>query len=160
MQIGDGDGYGDAPGALGWGGTGSGSGSVCRIAPRKLSITFRHTDWWFWENDEPLGIDPFRVGRTRAHEMGRTDDLNLNLNLNLGEEERERERERAWGRQFVYMPCLEELVIEFETVMRKREQLDGIIERAFPCSLRRGCILLLSPLPGVPGLGLGPRRAI
>jgi hypothetical protein len=148
MQIG-GDGDGDASGAVGWGrgrrdrlrgGSGSGSGSVCRIAPRKLTITFRHTDWWFWEDDEPLGIDPFRVGRTCAHEMRRTDDLNL------GEEERER---GAWGRQFVYMPCLEELVIEFETVMRKREQLDGIIERAlewkFPLQPENGLYLVAEP---------------
>lgn len=138
MQIGGGDAPGRRDRLRG------GSGSVCRIAPRKLTITFRHTDWWFWEDDEPLGIDPFRVGRTCAHEMGPINDLDLDLNLR-GEEG----GERAWGRQFVYIPCVEELVIEFETVMRKRQQLDGIIRRAlgwkFPLQPEKALYLIAEP---------------
>jgi hypothetical protein len=37
---------------------------------------------------------------------------------------------QAWGNQFTTIPSLEELVIEFETIMRKRDQLDAIIQRA------------------------------
>ncbi|KAJ5358511.1 uncharacterized protein N7496_010924 [Penicillium cataractarum] len=108
------------------------------IAPKKLTITFRHTDWWFWENNDPLGIDPFRSGRTRAHEMGRpmrgVDEHEVN---------------RAWGNQFIAMPGLEELVIEFETIMRKRDQLDAIIQRAlswkFPVQLEKRLYLVAEP---------------
>lgn len=110
---------------------------VCRIAPKRLTITFRHTDWWFWENNEPLGIDPFRPGRTRASEMGRTHDVD------------EDELERAWGNQFIHLPSLEELVIEFETVMRKRDQLDAIIQRAlswkFPIQPEESLYLVAEP---------------
>ncbi|KAJ5118153.1 uncharacterized protein N7515_010376 [Penicillium bovifimosum] len=88
----------------------------CRIAPKRMTITFRHTDWWHWEDNEPLGIDPFRTGRTRAAEMGTASNLH--------------NESRAWGTQFDTFHCLNELVIEFETVMRKRGQLDDIIQRA------------------------------
>lgn len=150
MQIGD-DADADVPGSPRWMrnerlrfgiGVRGGSGPVCKIAPRKLTITFRHTDWWFWENNDPLGIDPFRVGRTHAREMGPINHSDLDLNLRKDEE-------GAWGRQFIYMPCLEELVIEFETVMRKRDQLDEIIQRAlgwrFPLQPEKALYLIAEP---------------
>lgn len=86
-----------------------------RISPKKMTITLRHSDWWYWENDEPLGIDPFRRGRTHARDMGKTD---------RGYEP------GAWGNRLQLIPTLEEVVIEFETVMRKRDQLDAILDRA------------------------------
>ncbi|PYH47823.1 uncharacterized protein BP01DRAFT_354361 [Aspergillus saccharolyticus JOP 1030-1] len=88
------------------------------LAPKKMTITLRHTDWWFWENNEPLGIDPFRAGRTPADQMG------VRRPLTAWEEG------RVWGNQFKRVPSLEELVIEFETVMRKRDQLDAIVQMA------------------------------
>ncbi|KAJ5561981.1 hypothetical protein N7535_003556 [Penicillium sp. DV-2018c] len=88
----------------------------CRIAPKKMTITLRHTDWWFWEDNEPLGIDPFRSGRTRAGEMGTASNPHNDSS--------------PWGTQFDTFPCLNELVIEFETVMRKKDQLDDIVQRA------------------------------
>lgn len=33
------------------------------LYPRTLTLTIRHTDWWFWENDEPLR---FEVGWLRG----------------------------------------------------------------------------------------------
>ncbi|KAM0229348.1 hypothetical protein ACHAP5_011683 [Fusarium lateritium] len=27
------------------------------LAPRAVTLTIRHTDWWFWEDDEPLTFD-------------------------------------------------------------------------------------------------------
>ncbi|KAJ5827285.1 hypothetical protein N7447_004048 [Penicillium robsamsonii] len=103
----------------------------CRIAPKKLTITLRHTDWWFWENNDPLGIDPFRPGRTRATQMG--------------EAVSPEDAARSWGNRFSSIPCLEELVIEFETIMRKRDQLDAIIQQAlewkFPMQTDNGLYL-------------------
>ncbi|EPS26111.1 hypothetical protein PDE_01047 [Penicillium oxalicum 114-2] len=95
-----------------------------KISPRTLTITLRHTDWWFWENDQPLGIDPFRVGRTifsrpPSPPAEMSPDSRPSFPM-----------KRPWGEQFVTMPSLEELTIEFETVMRKRDQLDDIIQRA------------------------------
>ncbi|KAJ5926619.1 hypothetical protein N7516_008392 [Penicillium verrucosum] len=107
----------------------------CRIAPKKMTITFRHTDWWYWENNDPLGINPFRPGRTRAADMGK--DVCPHVAA------------RSWGNQFSSIPCLDELVIEFETIMRKRDQLDAIIQQAlewkFPIVADKGLYLVANP---------------
>ncbi|KAJ5751919.1 hypothetical protein N7520_008836 [Penicillium odoratum] len=106
----------------------------CRVLPKKITFTFRHTDWWYWENDDPLGMNPFRCGRTRAHEMDGP----------VGPRS-----EFAWGNQFSLIQSLEEVVIEFETIMRKREQLDGIVERAlgwkFPMKVEESVYLVADP---------------
>ncbi|KAF2147417.1 uncharacterized protein K452DRAFT_282416 [Aplosporella prunicola CBS 121167] len=60
--------------------------------PKKLTITIRHSDWWFWESDSPLRI---RDG---------------------------------WVAAFRPPPSLTELVMEFETLTRKKNQLDGILQ--------------------------------
>lgn len=118
-------------------------GEKYSIAPKKLTITFRHTDWWFWENDEPLGINPFRIGRTRAHEMchhQHSDRVNGPLTP---------EPNKAWGNQFIHMPTLSTLTIEFETIMRKRDQLDAIIDQArhwkFPLQPEKSVYLVAEP---------------
>ncbi|OQE30803.1 hypothetical protein PENFLA_c002G09345 [Penicillium flavigenum] len=111
---------------------GRSSRGECRIAPKKMTITFRHTDWWYWENNDPLGIDPFRPGRTHAADMGKAVSPHAAA--------------RSWGNQFSSLPCLEELVIEFETIMRKRDQLDAIIQQAlewkFPMQADKGLYLV------------------
>lgn len=107
----------------------------CRIAPKKMTITLRHTDWWHWESNEPLGIDPFERGRTRAEEMH---DRRYSYTQGT-----------AWGNHFTSVPSLEELVIEFETVMRKRDQLDDISRRAlrwkFPIQAKKSEYLVADP---------------
>lgn len=30
---------------------------VPRLRPRRLTLTVRHADWWFWEEDEPLRVE-------------------------------------------------------------------------------------------------------
>ncbi|KAF3403605.1 hypothetical protein F1880_009516 [Penicillium rolfsii] len=115
------------------------------IAPKKMTITLRHTDWWFWENNEALGIDPFRLGRTRAHEMCHHQHVHQhqrNGQLTLQDK-------RAWGNQFIHIPSLENLTIEFETIMRKRDQLDAIIDQAltwkFPLQPEESVYLVAEP---------------
>jgi hypothetical protein len=115
------------------------------IAPKKLTITFRHTDWWFWENDEPLGIDPFRTGRTRAHEMCHHHAHHQHqMNSALTPDQK-----KAWGNQFIHIPSLTTLTIEFETIMRKRDQLDAIIDQAlswkFPLQPENSVYLVAEP---------------
>lgn len=101
-----------------------------------MTITFRHTDWWYWENNDPLGIDPFRPGRTRAAKMDNPVCVAHGV-------------ERAWGNQFTSIPSLKELAIEFETIMRKRVQLDAIIQRAlqwkFPIQADKSLYLVADP---------------
>jgi hypothetical protein len=55
----------------------------------------------------------------------------------------------AWGNQFHSIPSLEEFVIEFETIMRKRDQLDAIIQQAlqwkFPLDEENSIYLVAEP---------------
>jgi hypothetical protein len=121
----------------------------CRIAPKKLTITLRHTDWWFWEKNDPLGIDPFRLGRTHAAQMGEAVSPDAAA--------------RSWGNQFTYLPCLEELVIEFETIMRKRDQLDAIMQQAlgwkFPLQADEGWYLVADSDSKMPYTWAGAKEA-
>ncbi|KAH7313715.1 hypothetical protein B0I35DRAFT_452081 [Stachybotrys elegans] len=61
----------------------------------RLTLTIRHHDWWFWEDDKPLRID----GR--------------------------------WieGLSAVLMPSLQEVCMELETLERKKEQVDAIVQQ-------------------------------
>ncbi|KAI9769725.1 MAG: hypothetical protein M1839_003601 [Geoglossum umbratile] len=97
------------------------------IRPRKLTITIRHTDWWYWESDEPLGIDPRLPGRVRKREMLSSDP---NTEVKDSGDRRAARLRLAWGNQFKNLSGLCELVIELETVERKRLELDGIVARA------------------------------
>ncbi|PYH93416.1 hypothetical protein BO71DRAFT_255773 [Aspergillus ellipticus CBS 707.79] len=100
------------------------------LAPKTVTITLRHSDWWFWEHNEPMGIDPFQPGRILARDMGRASSPDR----------------RAWGNQFTLVPSLETLILEFETVMRKRDQMDRIVEIArgwrFPLVPEEGVFLV------------------
>jgi len=66
------------------------------FAPRKLRITIRHTDWWYWESDEPLRF------------------------------------EDGWVQALLDAPLagyVEIFELELETLERKLDQLQPIIER-------------------------------
>jgi len=92
-----------------------------RIATRKIKLTLRHQDWYFWEDGEPLGICPWLEGRVEADEMEREKDLVPSLPRDL-------DRYLGWGRQFEFVHGLEELEIEFETLSTLKEtELDPII---------------------------------
>ncbi|KAK1240257.1 hypothetical protein MKX08_007699 [Trichoderma sp. CBMAI-0020] len=36
------------------------------LHPRRLTLTIRHTDWWFWENDEPLRFEADWINRVQT----------------------------------------------------------------------------------------------
>ncbi|KAH0539055.1 hypothetical protein FGG08_004401 [Glutinoglossum americanum] len=99
---------------------------IPEMRPKKLTLTIRHTDWWFWENGEALGIDPRLPGRVKAHEMlpATPDDDRIAAASPATRSE------TAWGRQFKNIPTLQDLVIELETVESKKAELDGIVRRA------------------------------
>lgn len=98
--------------------------------PTHLLITIRHTDWWMWEVDAPLALDPKRAGRPSPENRSRPSD---------------RFDQKSWGAQFQNIRGLECLQLELETVESKATELDAIVSRAkgwrFP--LRDGRVLVL-----------------
>jgi hypothetical protein len=90
------------------------------IAARKLKITIRHQDWYWWEHDERLGICPWNRGRTTWDRMdtpmpGTSRDWAATL---------------GWGAQLQYIEGLKEFELEMETLVAKTGQMDAIVERA------------------------------
>jgi hypothetical protein len=90
------------------------------IAARRLKITMRHQDWYWWETNERLGLCPWNKGRTLWDMMDtpmpktRMDWLSS----------------QGWGAQLQYIQGLEEFELEMETLVEKKGQMDGIVERA------------------------------
>jgi hypothetical protein len=80
-------------------------------------MTLRRADWWHWEHNERLKINPFR-----GNDMMREDMKLPNGNPLFGP--------RSWGLALKYLPKLETLKIDFETSEDKRHQLEEIIEWA------------------------------
>lgn len=70
-----------------------GYNNLPQFRPKKITITVRHSDWWYWEQDAPLRI---------------TDQ---------------------WTSTFKAPNELQQLKIEFETIERKKGQLDTIIQK-------------------------------
>jgi hypothetical protein len=109
---------------------GSFLGALQQLTPiiptlRTLRIVLRHGDWWNWERNNKLGIDPYQshhpipwdetvASYRRAVSKGGSPDIKLG--------------DRAWGAQFSALPSLEKLEIEFETLTSKRDQLDLIVD--------------------------------
>jgi hypothetical protein len=92
-----------------------------RIATRKIKLTLRHQDWYFWEDNEPLGICPWLPGRVSADDMEREKDMVPSLPRDI-------DRYVGWGRQFEFVRGLEELEIEFETLtVFKEVEMDPIV---------------------------------
>lgn len=85
------------------------------MCPINLKITIRHTDWWCWEIDAPLALDPKRAGRPSAQKHSRPCDP-----FEPG----------SWGSAFRRIRGLRCLQLELETVESKKTELDAIVGRA------------------------------
>ena len=93
----------------------------CRpIAAKRLKVTMRHQDWHWWEHNEKLGLCPWNRGRTEWNQM----------DTPMPRTRMEWLASRGWGAQLQYIQGLEEFELELETLIQKREQMDGIVERA------------------------------
>ena len=93
----------------------------CRpMAAKKLKITMRHQDWYWWEHNEKLGLCPWKRGRTEWNQM----------DTPMPRTRMEWLSSQGWGAQLQYIQGLEELEMELETLVAKKEQMDGIVERA------------------------------
>lgn len=84
------------------------------LSTKKLKITIRHQDWWNWEGDAPIAINPFRSGRAAPDQL----------------DPPEQHHPGAWGNHIKNINGLEEFEMELETLARKKNQLDDIVSRA------------------------------
>lgn len=49
------------------------------LHPRRLALTIRHTDWWFWEDDEPLRFEADWISRVAPAMSPSTQEFRLEL---------------------------------------------------------------------------------
>ncbi|KAI0523865.1 hypothetical protein F5B22DRAFT_421224 [Xylaria bambusicola] len=100
-----------------------------------LRITLRRGDWWDWESNATLRINPFKGNCCHAHTIRLMhQDMateNGNVEFSVG----------AWGRAFSHMSKLKTLTIDFETSEDKREEMETLVTWAlkwrFPLSSSR-----------------------
>lgn len=85
--------------------------------PENITITIRHTDWWYnlLGENSPLALDPKRKGRARIGDWVPGDQLY---------------ESGSWGSRFANLKGLKKLEMELETIEEKRKELDTIIEKA------------------------------
>ncbi|KAI0863612.1 hypothetical protein F4860DRAFT_467212 [Xylaria cubensis] len=97
-----------------------------------LQITLRRADWWEWEREETLRINPFRGNCFYKHTV---DLMRRDMSTETGNIEF---AGAAWGRAFSHMPKLKSLTIDFETAEDKRDEMEEIVAWAlkwqFPLS--------------------------
>ncbi|KAI1121907.1 hypothetical protein F5Y10DRAFT_282132 [Nemania abortiva] len=86
-----------------------------------LRITLRRSDWWDWEQNAPLRINPFKGNCQQGH------TINI-MRRDMSTEIEDIEfSEGAWGRAFAYMSKLKTLTIDFETSEDKRAEMEAIV---------------------------------
>jgi hypothetical protein len=106
---------------------------------KKFKITLRYSDWWSWESavdsDDKLGICPWRSGRT-THEEMLAEPREKDLRRRWDEIRRDNtDPEEAgtsgvWGYELQFISGLESLEMKFETDIRKKSQLEAVVDRA------------------------------
>ena len=99
-------------------------------SPTHLKITLRHSDWWWWEHEAPLALEPKHRGTPRPNAISKPSDPFVG---------------GSWGSAFHEISGLETFELELETVEKKKGELDAIVSRApgwqFP--LHDGQVLVL-----------------
>ncbi|KAI1419251.1 hypothetical protein F5Y12DRAFT_778938 [Xylaria sp. FL1777] len=97
-----------------------------------LRITLRRSDWWDWELNQNLTINPYRgnCSHNRAYDLMHRDMLTEIRDLQFAE--------GAWGRMFSHMSKLKTLTIDFETSEDNQYEMDAVVTWAqkwkFPLS--------------------------
>ena len=96
---------------------------------RQLTLTFRHADWWSWESppqsSDQLGICPWLPDRVPHAKM-----VKEPLEPSLDYMASNMQRRQTWGWHVGMVAGLQNLVLEFETVVQKKFQLDTVVDRA------------------------------
>jgi hypothetical protein len=98
---------------------------------RVLTFTLRRSDWWSWESDvasaDRMGICPWLPGRTTREEM---EAEPLDPHLDYIQPRISQAGGITWGSLVAQLPRLQVLTMEFETEIKKKSQLDVVVERA------------------------------
>ncbi|KAK7956139.1 uncharacterized protein PG986_005361 [Apiospora aurea] len=99
-----------------------------------FQMTFRRGDWWYWERNEALKINPFRNG-------GRKQQMHQDM-VTMQQGGQVPFADKAWGLAFEKMPKLRSLIIDFETSRDKRQEMEEIVKWAqkwkFPAAAASG----------------------
>ena len=113
--------------------------------PKTLHITFRHTDWWYWENREPIVIDPKQRGRPSISFLSEAADPF---------------QDSSWGAAFRQLHGLGEFKLELETVITKQTEMGAIVAQAstwqFPLGDNK--ILVLDESKTTASIWTGPHK--
>jgi hypothetical protein len=83
-----------------------------------LRFTIRRGDWWDWERNDPLKINPFRGKVDNVHQT--------HLDMQTGDGN-PAFQSPVWGLAFKNLPNLKTLTIEFETAEDKKQELEDIV---------------------------------
>ena len=86
--------------------------------PANLILTLRHGDWWWWEREAPIALDPGRSGQAKPPGEGdpwkaATDDWDRD----------------SWGVALRHVQGLKSLTLELETATPKKGELEAIVKR-------------------------------
>ncbi|KAI1324186.1 hypothetical protein F5Y16DRAFT_314769 [Xylariaceae sp. FL0255] len=97
-----------------------------------IRLTLRRSDWWYWESNQPLRINPFRGNCSGHFNIAIMRDVMMSRTGNVDF------LPEAWGRVFSSFSKLKTLKIDFETSYEKRAEMDDIVTWAvkwrFPLS--------------------------
>ena len=83
--------------------------------PTHLKITLRHSDWWNWEYEAPLALEPKYRGMPRPNAISQPSFPFVS---------------GSWGKAFQEISGLKTFELELETVEKKKGELDAIVSRA------------------------------
>lgn len=106
----------------------------------KLKLTFRRGDWWYWESNVPLAIDPygghadsdnFQPGSVAPTRVLNQDGTQRRppaqwLARRMEKVGEEILSEKSWAAHLYRLANLRELVLEFETTKENQEELEDI----------------------------------
>ncbi|KAI3323435.1 hypothetical protein HD806DRAFT_496618 [Xylariaceae sp. AK1471] len=89
-----------------------------------LRITLRRSDWWDWEQNATLRINPFKGNCCHVHtiDLMRRDMSTETGNVDFAP--------GAWGSAFSHMSKLKTLTIDFETSEDKHDEMEIIVDWA------------------------------
>ncbi|KAI0146103.1 hypothetical protein GGR57DRAFT_292375 [Xylariaceae sp. FL1272] len=89
-----------------------------------LRITLRRTDWWNWESNAALRINPFRGN---SQNIANVSLMHQAMSNPTGNPDFNQD---AWGKAFSKFPQLKSLCIDFETTQDNRSEMDSIVDWA------------------------------
>ena len=85
------------------------------VNPRVIQITLRHTDWWSWESGRMIELDPKQRNTAERYKT----KMSLDEPFEIG----------SWGHAFCHFHGLKTFVLELETSMTKKNEMDLIVAR-------------------------------